>query len=283
MCDKIILGDIMKIDKLKKLSNGKYKLMLSDGSTIITYDEVILDNNLLYSKEIDNDLLNKLEIDNNYYDLYNKCINLINKRIRSKKEVREYLIKYTSDTKEIDSIINKLSDIGLINDLAYTKALISDRVNLANEGPLKIARTLYDNDISSSVIEDEISKIDECLLNDKIDKYIAHKVSNNTKYSSYILKEKIINELMTKGYAKDMIVDILNKYTITSNIDKEVIKQYNKLVLKYSGDELLSKLKTKLYQKGYSSSEINESIKKWIIKIHFFSNYYLKCHIFRLI
>lgn len=262
MCDKIILGDIMKIDKLKKLSNGKYKLMLSDGSTIITYDEVILDNNLLYSKEIDNDLLNKLEIDNNHYDLYNKCINLINKRIRSKKEVREYLIKYTSDTKEIDSIINKLSDIGLINDLAYTKALISDRVNLANEGPLKIARTLYDNDISSSVIEDEISKIDECLLNDKIDKYIAHKVSNNTKYSSYILKEKIINELMTKGYAKDMIVDILNKYTITSNIDKEVIKQYNKLVLKYSGDELLSKLKTKLYQKGYSSSEINESIKK---------------------
>src|SRR5574344_200554 len=263
MCDKIILGDIMKIDKLKKLSNGKYKLMLSDGSMIITYDEVILDNNLLYSKEIDNDLLNKLEIDNNYYDLYNKCINLINKRIRSKKEVREYLIKYTSDTKEIDSIINKLSDIGLINDLAYTKALISDRVNLANEGPLKIARTLYDNDISSSVIEDEIS--------------------NNNKYSNNNIKEKIINELMTKGYAKDMIVDILNKYTITSNIDKEVIKQYNKLVLKYSGDELLSKLKTKLYQKGYSSSEINESIKKWIIKIHFFSNYYLKCHIFRLI
>src|SRR5574344_848479 len=243
MCDKIILGDIMKIDKLKKLSNGKYKLMLSDGSMIITYDEVILDNNLLYSKEIDNDLLNKLEIDNNYYDLYNKCINLINKRIRSKKEVREYLIKYTSDTKEIDSIINKLSDIGLINDLAYTKALISDRVNLANEGPLKIARTLYDNDISSSVIEDEISKIDECLLNDKIDKYIAHKVMN-------------------KDYAKNMIVDILNKYTITSNNDKEVIKQYNKLALKYSGDELLSKLKTKLYQKGYSSSEINESIKK---------------------
>ena len=50
----------MKIEKIKKLKSGKYKLELDNDQSIITYDDVILKNNLLYNKEIDNDKLNEL-------------------------------------------------------------------------------------------------------------------------------------------------------------------------------------------------------------------------------
>ena len=77
----------MKITKLKKLSNGKYKIELSNGDKITTYDEVILKYNLLYKKEIDMSLIKDLTQDNNYYDNYNKAIKFIGIRFRSTYEI----------------------------------------------------------------------------------------------------------------------------------------------------------------------------------------------------
>jgi len=62
----------MKIENIKKLNSGKYKIELDDKNKIITYDDVILKHNLLYHKEVDTDKLNELNIDTKYYDVYNK-------------------------------------------------------------------------------------------------------------------------------------------------------------------------------------------------------------------
>lgn len=257
-----LYGDNMKIDKIKKLPNNKYKIYLSNKEVITTYDDVILKNNLLFQKELDSELLNNLQIDNDYYTLYNKCINLISKKLRSEKEVRDYLDKYTTEQNDIDSIIVRLKEIGLINDLVYTKAFISDRLNLSNSGPLKIENDLIEHNIDSNIILNEMSKIDIQLLNDKINKYINKKIKTNTKYSSYILKQKILTELINLGFSKEMIIENLDNCNISSVIDKEYNKQYKRLSTKYSGQELYYQLKNKLYQKGYNNEEINEILKK---------------------
>lgn len=252
----------MKIEKLKKTSNGKYKVYLDNNEVINTYDEVILKNNLLFHKEVDIELLNELSKDNDYYELYNKCLILINKKLRSEKEIREYLAKYTSKESDIDSIINKLKEIGLINDIEYVKAYISDRINLSSDGPLKIANDLSKHDIDYSIINTYIEDIDQEVVDEKIKKYISKKITGNTKYSSYMIKNKIISELLNNGYKEDDIIRILNNYDISSNIDKEFSKQYKLLAKKYSGNELIIKLKNKLYQKGFKKEEIDEAIKK---------------------
>ena len=59
------------------MKNGKYKLSLDNKTNIITYDNVILDNNLLFNKELDNEKLNQLIVDNNYYDIYTKLVKYI--------------------------------------------------------------------------------------------------------------------------------------------------------------------------------------------------------------
>ena len=56
----------MKITKISK-TGSKYKLTLDSGEVIDTYDDVILNNNLLYSKRIDKKLLEKIHNDTNYY------------------------------------------------------------------------------------------------------------------------------------------------------------------------------------------------------------------------
>ena len=90
----------MKIDKIKK-SGKKYKIVLEDGTEIKTFDDVIINYNLLYHKDIDDILLNKIIKDNAYYEVYNKVLNLISKKIRSEKEINEFLDKYDVDRNKI--------------------------------------------------------------------------------------------------------------------------------------------------------------------------------------
>ena len=91
----------MEVKKIKKLKNGKYKLQLDNDQKIVTYDEVILNHHLLYDKNIDEDSLNKIQIDTNYYDIYSKVLNYMSTRMRSRKEIIEYLNRKRVD--EFDS------------------------------------------------------------------------------------------------------------------------------------------------------------------------------------
>ena len=67
----------MKIEKIKKLSNSKYKLVFVDNDSLTLYEDVILDNNILFKKDIDDELLNKIIIDNKYYEVYNKVLKFV--------------------------------------------------------------------------------------------------------------------------------------------------------------------------------------------------------------
>ena len=46
----------MQIKKIKKVASNKYKIDFTNGDSIITYDNVILENNILLKKEIDDSL-----------------------------------------------------------------------------------------------------------------------------------------------------------------------------------------------------------------------------------
>ena len=244
----------MKIDKIKK-SGKKYKIVLEDGTEIKTFDDVIINYNLLYHKEIDDVLLNKILKDNTYYEVYNKVLNLISKKIRSEKEINEFLDKYDVDK---NKIITKLKSINLINDKLFAKAYISDKINLSNEGIDKIKNDLLKHNIDLNVIEEELSKIDANLIDKKIFKLINKKIKNS-KYTGYKLKYKVVNELINLGYDKYKIIEIYDNLDIKNDnlINKEYDKLYRQLSKKYSGKELEYKINTKLYNKGFTSEEIN--------------------------
>ena len=94
----------MKIKKIKKLSAVKYKIEFEDAESITTYDNIILENNILLKKEIDSDLYLKLQCSNGYYEIYNKVVKYIVTKLRSEREIREYLKKYSDSNELVDKI-----------------------------------------------------------------------------------------------------------------------------------------------------------------------------------
>lgn len=253
----------MNINKIEKLKNNKYKIHL-ENETIITFDNVIIENNLLYKKNIDDDLYNKLLTDTEYYDIYNKTIKYILKKRRSEKEIKIYLIKNNLSNDKIEKIINKLKDINLINDMEYCKAYINDRVYLSKAGINKIRNELIEQNISLNIINKELNLIDQSLFNDRLEKMIINKINSNKKYSNLYLKNKILNEMIKLGYEKDNILYIIEKNLKDDNlvIKKEFDKMYIKFSKKYNGEELNKKIEQKMMSKGFSKYEVRELLKK---------------------
>jgi len=251
----------MKIDKIKK-TGKKYTITLDNGKKVTTYEEVILENGLLFHRFINDKLYKKIIEDTKYFKVYNKVLDMIGRRLRSEYEILECLKESEIEESDITNIIDNLKKIGLIDDKVYAKAYTNDKINLSLDGPYKIKKHLIQNKIDESIVEDVIKNIDQNIINSHIDKIIDKKIKSNTKYTSYVLKQKIIIYLVNLGYSKDMIVRRLGEKEIKNpNLKKEMDKILNKLKKKYDGDKLIYNLKGKLYSKGYKAEEIEEYIK----------------------
>lgn len=240
----------MKIIKYKKLSNDKYKILLENNKSILLYENTILEKNLLITKKIDN--IEEILKYNKKYDIYQVSLKYINAKMRSEKELRDYLLKKEYDLDNIDLIIDRLKKEGYVNDELYTKAFISDKIRINNYGQNKIINELCKSGINNEIIEKCINNIEHDSILNNINKIVDKKIKTNNSYAGEVLKQKIMSDLISKGYYKEDIINVLNEKNFDNNdlYEKEYKKLYNKYSKKYEGSELDYIIKQKLYMKG---------------------------------
>lgn len=247
----------MKILKYKKISRGRYKLT-TDTSELVLYEDVILKNNLLYNKDITLEILEKIINENIYYEAYDLSLSFIEKKLRTKKEVINYLEDKGFNKRVIDETIKKLESVNLLNVRAYVEAYVNDKVNLCNSGPYKIKKELVNLGIDEEEINEYLNTISEDIWLSKLDKIVDKKMVSLKNKSLFMIKNKLNMDLAIMGYDKDMINEVLSKLTKNDGeaMKKEMEKAYNKYSKKYEGDALKWQIKNHLYRKGYIVSDI---------------------------
>ena len=250
----------MKITKYTKLTSGKYKVILEDNSSIFLYEDIILNNNLLLKKQIED--IEKIKQENNMYEIYYISKKYINKKYVSKKELKVYLKKKKYLEKDINETIKKLEENNILDEKAYCKAYINDKLSFSNDGPNKIKKNLLKNGISEELIDD-VMEIDFKFIYNKLNNLIDKKIKTINNYSGNVLKQKLINYFINLGYDQRIVEEILINKDLYKK--EEGIKEYNKLLKKYSnkysGYELENIIRQKLYVKGFKYDEIKKQMK----------------------
>lgn len=241
----------MKINKFKKVGKNKYKVIF-DNTELTLYEDVILKYDLLIKSDIDLDLIDKIVEENRYYDVYDNALNYIEVKMRNRKELFNYLSNKGYDESLINKVLSKLDELGLLDNKKYISAYINDKVNLSNDGPYKIKKSLIDLDFDEKDIDDYLYTIDEDVWKDKLDKLINKKKSIMKSKSYYMFVNKIKNDLYNLGYDKDMIEDKLSNIEYDSNA---INKDFEKATKKFKNDK--TKITNSLLRKGYSYEEIN--------------------------
>lgn len=245
----------MKILSYRKIKNNIYEINLDNGENFSLYDEVILKENLLIKKNIDQAYLNQLIKQNEFYELYNKVLKFLKSKMRCAKEIyRKFEDEYSAE--DIGKVLEKLYKEHYLNDNDYIKAYINDAIMFKKVGPAKIKKELMLLGFEEEQIEEVLNNIDNSFWNDKIKHYVDKAIKSNKKLSAYALKQKILTDLITKGFAKENINNYLDTIRIGSNKDiynREYQKLYQKLAKKYKAERLDYEVKIRLKAKGFDN------------------------------
>lgn len=202
----------MQIVKYEFTKKNKYNVYLSNGEVLNLQEQVITENELLLKKEMSQELYNKLVRDNKIYELMEMAVKYISIRLRSIKEIKDYLLKKGGSNNEVEDAVQRLIESGYLDDDRFTKAFIKDKLKFTTIGDYKIKMQLNKLGVSTSIIEDNMNKIDEHIIEEKIKKIIEKDKKTNKKYSGQILKNKIYNHLLNQGYSQEKVITIINTY-----------------------------------------------------------------------
>lgn len=202
----------LKIEKYEKIGQAKYRLYLDNGEVVDTYDEIILKNDLLLKKELDTYLYQKILTESQIQESYNACIKYIAVRIRSTKEIIDYLKRKQVADEDIDYIIEKLTKEKFLDDNLFCECFIKDKLKFTTMGEHKIIYELKKHNISANIIENNRYLLSKDILQEKIDKIITKQINSNRKLDNQKLRNKLYNHLLNSGYSSSLVVSRLNNY-----------------------------------------------------------------------
>ena len=241
----------MKIQGYRYLGNSKYKVIINNEEYTL-YEDIILKYDLLIKDVNEKDLTKFLE-ENKRFEAYYVALKYIKTKLRTRKEIEEYLSKKDYNDFDIDYAVARLEQEKYIDERVYAKSYILDAINLKNIGPNKIVMELTNLGIDKNIVLDELSIFTNYIEEEKVYKYIEKSIKNNHNKSSCILKNKIKQNLINLGYNPNIINKYLNEYNIDDNeiYQKELEKVRSKLSRKYTGKELEYKIKQNMYRKGF--------------------------------
>ena len=246
--------------RVKKVLIGEKTL--NNHSEISIYEELVLKYNLLLKKNISDKELEKIKKENSLLEGYYEALKYLTRKMRSRKEVDDFLKRKEYSKECRDCVLEKLEKEGYVNDQKFLEAFLHDQLSLTLNGPFKIKKELEKLGILDYSLLDEIS---DKVWQERILKIVKKREGIQKKESEKLFKKKLIMYIYTYGYSMSMIESILENYSV--EIDENVLlkekeKYLKKLSSKYDGNALVWQVKRKLYQRGYSSEEIEKIFEK---------------------
>lgn len=136
--------------------------------------------------------------------LFDKTLNLLSFRPRSEWELRDYLKRKQTDSITTGLILNKLSNLGYIDDAKFAKRWIENRRLLKPISALKLRVELKQKHINNDVI-------DSALKADETDERAVLKEVIERKSSRYPDRQKFMQYLARQGFRYDDIKAVLSE------------------------------------------------------------------------
>ena len=201
----------MKIVKYERIGVGKYRIFLDNGEIIDTYDEVILRYDLLLKKEISPSIYSKIVRDTKLQEYYNLCDKYISYRIRSVKEIEDYLKKKNVSLEDIEEVVDALKRDQLLDDDHFAECFIKDKLSFTTMGNYKIINELQKQHISSDIIDKYSYLMDDDVMLSRIERLVNKKMLATGNLSGYKLRDKIYRYLIGQGYSSSLVVTVLNE------------------------------------------------------------------------
>ena len=191
---------MVQISFEKQKKGNRFNLYL-DGEF---YSGIELDTIVKYGlknyQEIEKQKLESYILESESFFAFNKALKYLSKSMKTESEIKDYLKTKNFNNNVIDLAIEKLYEYKYINDEIYVKNYVDFYKN--KYGKLKIKQNLINKKINEEIIDEFLSYNEEeslLIVINLIEKMIKNKELDDK------LKQKVIRNLLSKGYSYDII------------------------------------------------------------------------------
>lgn len=265
---------ITRITTQKKHKN-RYNIFLDDGEGEkygFSVDEAVLvEYRLRKGLELDETQISTLIQKDTLHKSYTLAITFLSYRMRTKKEIYDYLLQKEVDETHIAQVIEKLTEEKLIDDAQFANMFVSSRKNTSTKGPLLIKKELIDKGVSNTIASEAIQQYSYEEQYEKASQWVEKKLNQSKKDSFRQRVNKLRANLLQKGFTQDVVQDVFRNIETEKDEDTEwenTVYQGEKLLRKHSrkleGFELRQKMKEGLYRKGFSLELIEEFLDQYL-------------------
>lgn len=143
-----IKQQVKRTDRYSVFVDGKYEFSLSDTA--------LLESKLTTGQELSKGQVREYKQLSADDKLYNLTLRYIALRPRSRWEIEFYLERKKTSPALAESILNKLSVVGLIDDKKFAEAFVSDRRLLRPTSRRKLVNELRKKHVAGDIIEEAV-------------------------------------------------------------------------------------------------------------------------------
>ena len=185
---------------------------------------------------------------------YAKSIHYIDFKPRTKKEVVEYLQSYGLDQDSITKLIQKLEQIGYIDDERYVSRFVEECIR-KGKGRYYIIQTLCQKGITKEFIFPFLSEYDKDVEIENAMVLAGKILLKITDYPVRKQKLQIQQKLLSAGFHSEIIGYVINHLSFENHSQERLEKEVARLKEKKLEKE---KIITKLLAKGYEYIDIKK-------------------------
>ena len=199
----------MTITAIKKQVKNpdRYSVFIDTRYSFSLSSEALLSSGLIAGQELTAEELKQQKEQSADDKMYNACLNLIARRMRSKGEIELYLKRKKVSPTLLSNILNKLSEKGLIDDKKFASSFINDRNLLKPTSRRKLILELRSKNVPGDIITEVIEDDDQ---QEKTN--LIRIVENKRRQSKYKDDQKLMQYLARQGFNYSDIKEVLAEF-----------------------------------------------------------------------
>jgi len=129
---------------------------------------------------------------------------------RSQQEVRDKLYGYGLHYDEVEEVLTNLIVEGFINEERFAKAYVGGKFRMKGWGKRKILQGLKQHKVSEYCIKKGLQVIEPQPYYETLLKHAQKKYSSLKPQNEYMIKGKLTQHLVGKGFEMDLIRDAID-------------------------------------------------------------------------
>lgn len=155
------------------------------------------------------------EVDEEYLQLLNASFRFLSFRLRSEKEIKQFLFKKAQkkrliDISVVDKVIDRLRDLGYVDDKKFASWLVEQRRGRKPKGARAIAQELKAKGVAEEMVEEVLSKSSD-EEHETATRAVQKKLPLWSRLPILARKKRLYDFLGRRGFSSETIYRVIDE------------------------------------------------------------------------